>query len=55
MGLVAGAVLLLLSHRFSASWLFWVGIGILAVAFLLRYLPQPRDNSPTDGPQEGPE
>jgi hypothetical protein len=38
--LVVGAVLVLWGARLDAPWPVWVGIGVLVVGFLLRFLPQ---------------
>ncbi len=39
--LVIGAVLILWGSRSEQSWPVWVGIAALALAFVLRFLPQP--------------
>ena len=39
--LVIGAVLILWGSRSEQSWPVWVGIAALALAFVLRVLPQP--------------
>ena len=36
---VIGAVLALVGMAFVMRWLVWVGIGVLVVALLLRFLP----------------
>ncbi|MDE2763155.1 MAG: hypothetical protein OXQ94_15735 [Gemmatimonadota bacterium] len=36
---VAGAALALAGIGMSLSWLVWVGIGVLVVGLLLRFLP----------------
>ncbi|NIM47759.1 MAG: hypothetical protein GTN62_00220 [Gemmatimonadales bacterium] len=49
--LVIGAVLILLAYRVANRWLAWVAIAVLAVGFLLRFLPQetPEERSDNDG------
>ena len=39
--LVAGAVLILWGSRSERSWPVWVGIAALALAVVMRFLPQP--------------
>ncbi len=39
--LVIGAVLILWGSRSEQSWPVWVGIAVLALAFVMRFLPQP--------------
>jgi type II secretory pathway component PulL len=38
--LVVGAVLVLWGSRVGKSWPVWAGIAVLAVGFLLRFLPR---------------
>jgi hypothetical protein len=38
--LVVGVVLILAAYRLDSSWLVWVAIGVLALGFVLRFLPQ---------------
>lgn len=37
--LVVGVGLILAAYRLERSWLVWVAIGVLAVGFVLRFLP----------------
>ena len=39
--LVVGAVLILWGSKSGLSWPVWVGIAVLAVAVVMRFLPQP--------------
>jgi len=38
--LVVGVVLILAAYRLDRPWLVWVAIGVLALGFVLRFLPQ---------------
>ncbi len=38
--LVGAAVLILLADRFAVRWPVWIAIGLLLVAFVLRFLPR---------------
>ena len=38
-GLIIGVALILLGERLGLRWMIWIAIGILAIAFLLRFLP----------------
>jgi len=37
---VIGVALILLGDRLGLRWMIWIAIGILAIAFLLRFLPE---------------
>ena len=43
--LVIGALLVLVGARLGRSWLVWSGIGVLAVGFALRFVPQREPNA----------
>ncbi len=49
--LLIGAVLVLAGGRLAWPWAVWAGIAVLAVGFMLRFLPQRRAGDTNDQEQ----